>query len=185
MENGTESPAFADSEQAKRIIGLLMHQYNAVSQAIADVCFDPLLLELTQEDGREFFDAEGWCEGFMLGVSIFLDAWRPVLEKHTELIAPMLLLGTEKGWKILHERAQDAEAGKSLTRETYEAIPGAVSALSSTSSRSVSRTRANAGQAIAAQPLRRGAAKVGRNELCPCGSGTKFKKCCGLSEGLH
>ena len=60
MENRTESPAFADSEQAKRIIGLLMHQYNAVSQAIANVCFDPLLLELTQEDGREFFDAEGW-----------------------------------------------------------------------------------------------------------------------------
>lgn len=21
--------------------------------------------------------------------------------------------------------------------------------------------------------------KVGRNDLCPCGSGTKFKKCCG------
>jgi len=21
--------------------------------------------------------------------------------------------------------------------------------------------------------------KVGRNEPCPCGSGTKFKKCCG------
>jgi uncharacterized protein YecA (UPF0149 family) len=21
--------------------------------------------------------------------------------------------------------------------------------------------------------------KVGRNELCPCGSGKKFKKCCG------
>jgi uncharacterized protein YecA (UPF0149 family) len=25
--------------------------------------------------------------------------------------------------------------------------------------------------------------KVGRNEPCPCGSGTKYKKCCGAS--LH
>lgn len=29
-------------------------------------------------------------------------------------------------------------------------------------------------------PYRRETAKVGRNEPCPCGSGKKFKKCCGL-----
>lgn len=28
-------------------------------------------------------------------------------------------------------------------------------------------------------PIRRATPKVGRNEPCPCGSGTKFKKCCG------
>ncbi len=31
-----------------------------------------------------------------------------------------------------------------------------------------------------AQPVRRGK-KVGRNEPCPCGSGKKFKKCCGIN----
>ncbi len=30
-------------------------------------------------------------------------------------------------------------------------------------------------------PVRRAAAKVGRNEPCPCGSGRKYKKCCALS----
>ncbi|MHC5052434.1 MAG: SEC-C metal-binding domain-containing protein, partial [Planctomycetota bacterium] len=29
------------------------------------------------------------------------------------------------------------------------------------------------------EPIRRDAPKVGRNEPCPCGSGKKFKKCCG------
>jgi len=29
------------------------------------------------------------------------------------------------------------------------------------------------------EPVRRVEPKVGRNELCPCGSGKKFKKCCG------
>jgi SEC-C motif-containing protein len=29
------------------------------------------------------------------------------------------------------------------------------------------------------QPLRRETPKVGRNEPCPCGSGKKYKKCCG------
>jgi hypothetical protein len=30
-------------------------------------------------------------------------------------------------------------------------------------------------------PMRRTAPKVGRNEHCPCGSGKKFKKCCGAA----
>jgi preprotein translocase subunit SecA len=29
------------------------------------------------------------------------------------------------------------------------------------------------------RPVKRAEAKVGRNDLCPCGSGKKFKKCCG------
>ena len=30
-----------------------------------------------------------------------------------------------------------------------------------------------------AEPVRRESPKVGRNDPCPCGSGKKFKKCCG------
>lgn len=32
---------------------------------------------------------------------------------------------------------------------------------------------------LASQPVRRSAGKVGRNDPCPCGSGKKYKKCCG------
>lgn len=28
------------------------------------------------------------------------------------------------------------------------------------------------------QPIRRTSSKIGRNQLCPCGSGKKYKKCC-------
>lgn len=35
------------------------------------------------------------------------------------------------------------------------------------------------GQIVGSGPLRRSTPKVGRNEPCPCGSGKKFKKCCG------
>lgn len=31
-------------------------------------------------------------------------------------------------------------------------------------------------------PVRREAPKVGRNDPCPCGSGKKYKKCCGAKE---
>jgi preprotein translocase subunit SecA len=32
-------------------------------------------------------------------------------------------------------------------------------------------------------PASRAAPKIGRNDLCPCGSGKKFKKCHGAAEG--
>ena len=35
------------------------------------------------------------------------------------------------------------------------------------------------GKPIAEPPVRRASPKVGRNDPCPCGSGKKYKKCCG------
>ncbi|HNW43771.1 MAG TPA: SEC-C metal-binding domain-containing protein [Elusimicrobiales bacterium] len=35
------------------------------------------------------------------------------------------------------------------------------------------------GEAVKVETVRRDAPKVGRNEDCPCGSGKKYKKCCG------
>ncbi len=40
-------------------------------------------------------------------------------------------------------------------------------------------TRKSGPQPVAAEPVKREADKVGRNEACPCGSGMKYKKCCG------
>ena len=35
------------------------------------------------------------------------------------------------------------------------------------------------GSSVAQKPIQRTEPKVGRNDPCPCGSGKKFKKCCG------
>lgn len=37
------------------------------------------------------------------------------------------------------------------------------------------------GQGPSSEPVVRDEPKVGRNDLCPCGSGKKFKKCCGIA----
>jgi SEC-C motif-containing protein len=37
------------------------------------------------------------------------------------------------------------------------------------------------GKVLGPRPVRMEGPKVGRNDPCPCGSGKKFKKCCGLS----
>ena len=40
------------------------------------------------------------------------------------------------------------------------------------------------GDVAAAEPIRNMGHKVGRNDPCPCGSGKKFKNCCGKSSGV-
>jgi preprotein translocase subunit SecA len=46
----------------------------------------------------------------------------------------------------------------------------------------LNRGAAGGGEPGAQQPQRRDGDKVGRNALCPCGSGKKFKKCCGSTK---
>jgi uncharacterized protein YecA (UPF0149 family) len=41
------------------------------------------------------------------------------------------------------------------------------------------RARCRPGGGARTPPVRRGTTAVGRNDPCPCGSGKKFKKCCG------
>jgi len=41
------------------------------------------------------------------------------------------------------------------------------------------------GSTVTATPVCIPMVKVGRNDPCPCGSGRKFKKCCGLMQGVY
>jgi preprotein translocase subunit SecA len=64
--------------------------------------------------------------------------------------------------------SKGAGYSRSLTRESRNLLPSGPSA---------SEAAANAGDARP-QPAHRGK-KVGRNDPCPCGSGKKYKHCCG------
>ncbi len=44
-------------------------------------------------------------------------------------------------------------------------------------------TSTNSGEEVKKRPVQRELPKVGRNDPCPCGSGKKFKKCCGAQQG--
>ncbi len=37
------------------------------------------------------------------------------------------------------------------------------------------------GKIVGPEPVRREEPKIGRNDPCPCGSGKKYKKCCGIA----
>lgn len=124
-EKGEDEPAFPSMDGANRILGLIMRHYNSVLEAIDNDQFEPLFYALAQEDDSEFYDAEGWCMGFMLGVTVFNEPWGTVINERHELLAPMVLLGTEAGWDLL-EQSKDS---KRATQGAYESIADAVSML--------------------------------------------------------
>jgi len=189
MEQGEDAPAFASLEQANRVLQLVMLYYNSVLTTIGNDDFAPLLYTLKQEDDSEFFDAEGWSEGFMRGIFLFVEPWNEIFEKHPELLAPMVLLGTEQGWDALEKSADVKQA----TQDAYEAIPGAVALLNEhfTEQREAETRKRlamhghSSGLVSDVLDMPNARFKVGRNEECPCGSGKKFKKCCGAPPTLH
>lgn len=84
------------------------------------------------------------------------------------------------GRKMLEENDNNEEA----TRQAYEAIPAAGAALHE-HFRPAREHSFNPGGSVQTLPLRQDAPKVGRNDPCPCGSGKKFKRCCGDVAKMH
>ncbi len=168
---GEESPAFESLEQAERVLGAIMARYNEIIHSLNDEppTFAPILWEA--KNGAVF--AGDWAIGFMVGVGLRAKAWSPFLRsrRHADIMAPIFALLPE---------AQDvlgdmpiAELGE-LLNDAAEFIPDCVSYAHA----HWKRKRAGLAGAVSNHefPFR---VKVGRNELCPCGSNKKFKKCCG------
>lgn len=184
MEEGCDVPAFASMEQANHIMQLLMRYYNGVLDAIGRDTFAPLLYTLPQQDGSEFYDAEGWCEGFMRGVFLFNEPWMEIFEKHPEFLAPMVLLGTEHGWEAL-EKSPDI---RQATQDAYESIADCVAVLYENfrDQREAQMQQVQpSGMQVEVVSMHATSFKAGRNDECPCGSGKKFKKCCGVPPTVH
>jgi uncharacterized protein len=170
-------PAFETLERAQHILDLIIRYYNETVRIFMETPeqFLPDLYEY-EEDGEQKVSAEEWCIGFSLGVSLRSEAWDPLLEdeESSGMLAPIVAFSMDEAWN-------EVTAGRNpeVTRETLIALlPAAV-------------------QAIHAYwlPFRKkrepgvtpdsfhfgGSPKVGRNAPCPCGSGKKFKKCCGAA----
>ena len=169
-----EGPKFDSAEQAQEIMALIMRMQNDIADALqVGGAFGPLMLENTLESGEIVVVAQGWCWGFMEGMRSQFDAWEPHLDMINELVVPIAVLarlGDDD--PELQELLDDREKSAELTDAIAE---------SAASICEYSRSIADGSQ----QPYRRQTAKVGRNDPCPCGSGKKYKKCCGAAANLH
>jgi uncharacterized protein len=168
-EVGGVVPEFGSQAQASHIVSLVMRLYSGVLDAFAThpESFDPVFRAGAQ------YGAGEWCEGFLLGFMFETGSWSTLLLAQPTWFAPFMRLGVGEG-RDASDKAGDAQMW-------VDAIEPALRQI-----HSFWLARRPFGPSGAAYPVRetstplvRAAPKIGRNDPCPCGSGKKFKKCCG------
>jgi len=158
---GSEGPAYDSPEQAQFATDLLMRHWDTVVKRLdARLPHRPEIFPGPPETmGRS------WAEGFAMGLDLRQDAWAPIFGH--KVAGPF-------AWMILSLIADqyDPEAEELAPEdraEILDTLPLNVLGISLfwRDPKALPRLR----------PVR--SAKIGRNEPCPCGSGRKYKKCCG------
>ena len=177
-EDGGLLPDARDMGQMERVLSLVMRHFNSIVFGFGQRTpfVEPLWETVRYEDIGEFEDAEMWAYGFCEGVNLNRAAWQALFDdpRGKQWYRPMGLLGED-------DFSPDQDA---LTR-----TPAQREALAETIEDSLRQIHAfwlPLRHAVAErQQAQRIGTKVGRNEPCPCGSGKKFKKCCGAPSQLH
>lgn len=157
-------PRFASAEEATRVIGLLTRLHDRIASDLAEG-------RAIAPDG-DLAEVDEWCAGYLAGTRLD-DAWRR--DSHAAmLLFPFAVLCGE--YDLVGETddkgAVIEDAAPHIERYRGD-IPMCVAEL-------YRHWRGGARARGGGAPARR-TSKVGRNELCPCGSGRKNKKCCNVT----
>ena len=174
-QDGREEAIFNDVDEANHIMTLLMRMHNGIGQIFMQ---EPSAFEPMYHRGAQWGAAE-WCEGFLLGTQFESEAWSAMWLTNPSWWTPFLRLGTEDGVAItLKERDAD--------RWMQAVAPSVVNVHRFWEARRLDRRPGTVEDDFGFGRQRVGAVrttpKTGRNDPCPCGSGKKFKKCCGSTE---
>ena len=167
--HGSE-PEFENMERAERIMGIIMARYNEIIHLLDDEpgTFEPILYETPE--GRMM--AADWAEGFMDAFGLRVDAWDPLFEEENGqlLLGPIMAHLHDKDGKPFIDGTP--EEMQKIREECIQILPYAIKGIHEfwKAKRDLhSVTKTSLGK------------KVGRNEPCPCGSGRKYKRCCGAN----
>lgn len=172
-------PPMGSIDRMNHMLGLVMRHFNSI---IAGLEGDPRGISpcwstMTSDgDEHECDDAEAWAWGFLQGMRLCWKDWQPMLStpQGQAWYRPIALLGEESSSADQDELTRTPAGRAELAR----LIPPAVLDMHA----HWLPLRLAVYQREVAKALQ---PKTGRNEPCPCGSGAKFKKCCGAAADLH
>jgi len=171
-----ENPGYENQQQAEEVLGLIMRFYNDIALTLQQG--EGIALQLYHPEGEEVYDFQSWCSGYLDGVELSEVDWHEAgdPEEVDELLFPFAVLAEDLDdfLRDTGQRAMSEQEKAKLEAACREDIAGAVVRIYRywLARRSV-------------KTVRREAPKVGRNDPCPCGSGRKFKQCCGAPGNLH
>lgn len=173
-------PEFETEQALQNALDLIMGHYNDVAQSLVPPEFEygPVLEHDERTDETLW---EMWVSGFERAMRLRMDAWERIVasadEEAAASVSMMLSLhGIAEGTSDL-----PAISVADLRDRAPNLITEMVIALNRwTKGDSKPGPLAPASEGFGPQAPFRGK-KVGRNEPCPCGSGRKYKRCCGAN----
>jgi uncharacterized protein len=167
-------PDFKNDKEMERITSLVARFMNEImiTFEVAPQEYEPLFCVM-EEDGKELIDAETWAWGFWEGMQLRQEAWQPIYESNiAALMRPIYLLGAEEIEEEEMVLVDTAQKCHKLAIELEAAVPEI---------RRFWEPLRKSGVAT----VKRENPKLGRNDMCDCGSGKKYKKCCGAEPTIH
>jgi uncharacterized protein len=176
-EDSAMMPPMDSIDQLNYIMGLVMRHYNSIISGFEQN--PPLVMpywNTYQYAIGEFEDAEMWAHGFTEGVALNRAAWKHLFDspQGQQWYRPIGLLGEESFSANQDELTKTPEQREQLAQQIEESLVN-IHAFWLPLRKAIHERETS-------QRIR---TKVGRNEPCPCGSGKKFKKCCGSAAELH
>lgn len=171
-DGADQQPVFEDLDHANRVLGLVMEHYNNVARTLMERPdrYSPLF-SVDTRNGDILWEL--WIEGFEKAVALRQAAWTKLLDADVDTAAAMsgmlLLADIARGEK----EVDDCDA---LMAAAPDKIADWVVILNEWRLANTQPVQ-DTDPRVVTVPRK----KVGRNEPCPCGSGTKYKKCCGLN----
>ena len=170
-----DDEAFGGQKELQTFLDLVMRHWNAVVHSLnSEDVFLPLLLEADDGVAR----GNDWAHGFMRGMDLRRDEWAELMndEEHGGALIPILALANEH-----HPDPEMRPYKEPMSAERREQLMVGVAASVQAIYRYFApHRRVSARLEREGTTYRRPSDKIGRNEPCPCGSGKKFKKCCGV-----
>jgi uncharacterized protein len=162
------APKWKNPKDEERLVNLIMRFMNEVlvTFEVAPKEFEPLYCE-QEVGGDTLIDAEAWCWGFWEGMELRPGAWDEIWDSDVApLMRPIYLLGADEIEEEELAEVEDPHKVHKLALEIEANLPEIYKFW-------LPRRKP------AVETVKREEPKVGRNDDCPCGSGKKFKKCCG------
>ena len=177
-----DAPSFNNPALAERIIGLITRHLNAIVWNLQQEPdhFEPVFdLQVYVDDEREYVDGEMWAHGYMIAIYMHRDSWNALFEsKHgVEVLQPIRLLGSAD----VSPEEEELTKTPAQREELSKPIPASVAWIYKFWAPQRSAATEHTMDKTAEHEIQ----KISRNAPCTCGSGRKFKKCCGASTVLN
>jgi yecA family protein len=162
--DGGSAKAFADRDQAEYVGALIKRHADAIGLRLErGSSHEPAIRNIYRGTGFQ-----EWGEGFLRGVELSADAWQPLLSDRRRgavLLAPILYAATRN--PAIYRQGMAPIDGEEHLAEITQALCD------------LHEYWAQPPELRGPQRPVRAAPKPGRNQPCPCGSGKKYKRCCG------